>query len=146
MASDIQDLVDKWFDLVRAQGTLSADFAKEWFDAVQGLTSNRRVTLRFQVPSNLMGDSGDQNNPHVVVPNGAPGTIQATVGFHNQANNRIQSDKLVVTEDPVGSDKFRFSLKDVGKDGVPAGLYMGPVYDTSGTELKLVADVIIKVV
>lgn len=139
MASDLQDLVDKWFDLVRQQGTLSVNFAKEWLDAVQGLTSNRRTTLTFRVPKNLVGDSGDQNNPPISLPNVKKGNIQAVVGFNNQAGNfPIKGQRLIVVEDPPNSDKFRFSLKDVGQDTAalpnPAKYY-GPVVNATNGEL-----------
>ena len=114
MASDLQDLVDKWFDLVREQGTLSVNFAKEWLDAVQGLTSNRRATELPGAQQSGRGDSGDQNNPPISLPNVAQGSIQAVVG-HNQAGTTpINRIRLNVVEDPP-NDKFRFSLETSGR-------------------------------
>jgi hypothetical protein len=135
MASDLQDLVDKWFDLVREQGALSVNFAKDWLDAVQGLTSNRRATLSFRVPKNLAVDSGDQNNPHISLPKVAQGNIAALVGFSDQAGNRIGGQRLVVVEDPPNSDKFKFSLNNIAPDNPPVGKYFGPVVNTTNSEL-----------
>ena len=143
MASDLQDLVDKWFDLVRQQGTLSLNFGKDVLDTLQGLASSRRSTLRFRIATNLVGDSGDQNNPPIRLSNVALGNIKAIVGFHNMANNSINGTRLIVQEVPPNSENFRFSLKDVGLDAPPVGKYFGPVVNTATSEV--IADVIIEV-
>jgi hypothetical protein len=132
MASDYQDLFDKWIDLLREQTTRSLEFSKGWLDALQ--SSAGRTTLRFRVPTNLVGDSGDQNNPLLSLPNVALGTITALVGFRNSSGNVISGTRLVVTEVPPGSNKFRFSLNNVAADSPTVGLYLGPVVNTKNSE------------
>jgi hypothetical protein len=141
MASDVQGLFEKWIDLLRKQTALSLDFAKDALDAVQGQTGT--ATLRFRVPSNLTGDSGNQNNPSISLPNTAVGNISALTNFRSAAGGLIQGGRLIAKKNPPSSDEFEFSLVNVAADTPAAGLFYGTVVNT--TNNLIIAAVIIDV-
>jgi hypothetical protein len=142
MAGDFETLWDKWFDLLRQQATLSANFANYWLDTVQGGV-RRPATLRFTVPANLGGSSGEQNNPTIRLPGVAMGNIVAVGGFRDAAAHAITAARLVVTEDPPNSKRFHFSLDNIAADAPVAGIYFGSIVNTSNQDF--IAHVVIEV-